>query len=334
MALPARLDLTALLSACVHLARRGGRIIREVHREGRLGAHNKALEGDARAADAMDPAEVLTIADTRSQAAIVSGLRAMFPGIRIVGEEEEVVVEEEGHGTEPGRKEPPTALADVPPLASDWDVPPALAASLTLADTCLWVDPLDGTIEFVRGNLQHVCVLIGVCVRDRPVAGVMHQPFVGGGEDGTVTYGAVGVGVFGDRRPASADPPPELRLATEPKHAEKPRIKAAMEALRACPVISQACGQNLLKVLRGETSALVMESGASRWDTCAGEALLMAVGGKVSQLDGEPYLYTQGAGSYQNTGGLIAARTEALHARVARAFRESSPETAGGGVTE
>merc|ERR1711948_196403 len=82
------------------------------------------------------------------------------------------------------------------------------------------------------------------------------------------------------------------------------------------PVISQGCGQNLLRVLRGQTSAFVQESGASRWDTCAAEALLQAVGGKVTTLDGTRYSYTQGTASYVNTEGLIAARTEALHSNV------------------
>merc|ERR1712125_274307 len=107
----------------------------------------------------MEPAEVLTIADTRSQDVIVTSLRGMFPGIRIVGEEDETS----------GGKEAPTLLQDVQPLAH-MEVPDVLASSLTPTDTCLWVDPLDGTIEFVRNNLHHVAVLIGVAVRDRPVA--------------------------------------------------------------------------------------------------------------------------------------------------------------------
>ena len=85
-------------------------------------------------------------------------------------------------------------------------MPEDFAASLTLADTCLWIDPLDGTLSFVRNELHQVSILIGIAVRDRPVAGVILEPFVGG-PDGTVTYGAVGVGVFGDRVPAFGNPP-------------------------------------------------------------------------------------------------------------------------------
>ena len=54
---------------------------------------------------------------------------------------------------------------------------PACAES----DVTVWVDPLDGTREFVEGPefWSGVTVLIGVAVKGVPVAGVIHQPFVG-----------------------------------------------------------------------------------------------------------------------------------------------------------
>ena len=54
---------------------------------------------------------------------------------------------------------------------------PACAES----DVTVWVDPLDGTREFVEGpeHWGSVTVLIGVAVKGVPVAGVIHQPFVG-----------------------------------------------------------------------------------------------------------------------------------------------------------
>lgn len=267
----------------------------------------------------MEPDQVLTVADTRAQHVIVSNIRTMFPGIRLVGEEDEEDTAK--------HSEEKISLQDVPPLASQLTIPAQLAESLTLADTCLWIDPLDGTIEFVRNNVHNVCVLIGIAVQDRPVAGVVLQPFVGG-DDGMVTYGAVGVGVFGDRSPVFADPPVTFTPAMEPKHAADPHMKASMGRIAdAAPqVLSQGAGQMLLKVLRGETSVFVQGSGASRWDTCANEALLMAVGGTVTDLEGRPYIYKQGAPSYVNAEGLIAARTEELHARVRKAFLDDATQ--------
>jgi len=311
----ARLDLRALMSACVHLARRGGRIIREVHQSGHLGEHNKKVEGDVRAVEAMAANEVLTVADNRAQDAIVTSLRSMFPRLRLVGEEGEVA-----------GKEAATPFEEVEMLDPSFEAPPELAEALTEADTCLWIDPLDGTKEFVLNNLENVSVLIGIAVRDRPVGGVMFQPFVGG-ERGTVTYGALGLGVRGDREPPVSDPPEELVIVTNPKSAELPRVKAALEGLDIPHklVLANASGNKLLRVLRGEASAFVIGPGPSRWDTCAGEGLLLAVGGKATTMDGQPYTYEEN-GEYENKAGLIAARTEAIHALLERAFAPDRSE--------
>lgn len=274
-----------------------------------LGVHNKKVLGDSRDVAEMEANEVLTAADGRAQDAIVTSLRSMFPGLRLVGEEGEVPALESA-----------TSLKEVPLLDHSFEVPHKLQESLTLADTCLWIDPLDGTKEFALGNLESVSVLIGVAVKDRPVAGIIHQPFVGEG-DGVTTYGAVGVGVFGNGAKVTGDPPPETVLVMSPKTAEDPRIRFAVERLvpRPSVTLANACGNKLLHVLRGDASVFLIGAGPSRWDTCAGEALLMAAGGVMTTLDGAPYQYVEG-GTYANTEGAIAARSRELHALLLEAF--------------
>jgi 3'(2'), 5'-bisphosphate nucleotidase len=41
----------------------------------------------------------------------------------------------------------------------------------------IWVDPLDGTMNFVTGDLMGVTTLIGVAYEGRPIFGVIHYPF-------------------------------------------------------------------------------------------------------------------------------------------------------------
>ncbi|GEQ72668.1 hypothetical protein JCM33374_g6355 [Metschnikowia sp. JCM 33374] len=48
-----------------------------------------------------------------------------------------------------------------------------------VSDAPTWVvDPLDGTVNYVH-FFPMVCVSIGFCVRNRPVVGVIHAPFLG-----------------------------------------------------------------------------------------------------------------------------------------------------------
>lgn len=41
----------------------------------------------------------------------------------------------------------------------------------------VWIDPLDGTSDFVKGNLSAVTVLIGLAIDGVPKIGVVHNPF-------------------------------------------------------------------------------------------------------------------------------------------------------------
>jgi 3'(2'), 5'-bisphosphate nucleotidase len=341
-------DLKKLMSACIYLARRGGDIIKEEHNKGQISlkAHNKKQEGDTRTVTEMEAHEVLTVADGRAQDAIITSLRSLFgPNLRIVGEEGEV----------PG-EELPTKWSDI---IDDEDkellqsllrpfntIPLQLKESLTAADVCLWIDPLDGTKEFVLGNLTNVSVLIGIAVCNRPVAGVILQPFVGGGD---VTYGAIGVGVFhnGDKieaglnhvvvdddddKDSRSSSDTTIKIAMSGKHiGDGGRLSNAIDRLNDVDVDPNnnnnntklcvqvlplnACGNKMLRVIRGDASAHLQGPGASRWDTCAGEALLMALGGVVTSLDGLPYQYIQDS-CYDNAGGFVAARTPELHSRL------------------
>ena len=44
-------------------------------------------------------------------------------------------------------------------------------------DSVIWIDPLDGTNDFVKGNLPAVTVLIGLSINGVSKAGIVHNPF-------------------------------------------------------------------------------------------------------------------------------------------------------------
>jgi len=44
-------------------------------------------------------------------------------------------------------------------------------------DAVLFIDPLDGTTEFVNGNISAVTVLLGLTVKGIPKVGIIHNPF-------------------------------------------------------------------------------------------------------------------------------------------------------------
>lgn len=44
-------------------------------------------------------------------------------------------------------------------------------------DAVVWIDPLDGTQDFVNGNLTAVTVLIGLSIGEKSRIGIVHKPF-------------------------------------------------------------------------------------------------------------------------------------------------------------
>ncbi len=59
-------------------------------------------------------------------------------------------------------------------------------------DAIVWIDPLDGTSDFVKENFPAVTVLIGLSINGFSRAGVVHNPFKDGDETKSATYFGTG----------------------------------------------------------------------------------------------------------------------------------------------
>jgi 3'(2'), 5'-bisphosphate nucleotidase len=101
------------------------------------------------------PRDPVTIADRRANALIVERLEREFPGTPIVAEESE----------------------------------PESFAGFRDAPTVFFVDPVDGTNEFVEKNPEFV-VMIGLLEGRTVTHGVIHAPMLGTAWAGAVGFGA------------------------------------------------------------------------------------------------------------------------------------------------
>lgn len=294
--------LPELLAACVAAAVHAGRVIREVVAAGAdLAVVNKA-DG------AYDPQ---TVADRRAQQRMMHALRRAFPALRIVGEE--------------GELEPPEARdrvdCDLPAAALPaLDVPAELRA-LDWSELVLWMDPLDGTKRFAAAKYDEVSVLLGLSYRKRAVAGVVHLPFAG--KSGATYWGGPGMGVF---LAAHADGPahttghvrvprptsgfPRRPLTATVSSTNCDLVNSALRALAPGEVrTGGATGTMVLGVVTGASDMFLRFKNATRkWDICAVEPLLVALGGAlVDAQDGKPYDYDADEDpTFDNPRGLLA----------------------------
>ena len=117
---------------------------------------------------ASDPRSALTEADVAAQSAIVSALRARWPTVKIVGEEDE---NDDAAPMSPKRGAP--LREDLCAAIETCDDARLRTLRVKSEDVTVFIDPVDGTREFVESRLRAVQCLIGIAVRGRAVAGAI-----------------------------------------------------------------------------------------------------------------------------------------------------------------
>jgi len=296
-----------LAGLCIALAREAAEFIRRGH------AARGTTSLDVVDKGGNDPQTAL---DRGAEAIIVQGLRARYPALAIVGEETGAVV---------------AALANeaaVVAAASRWDLTACWPEDedVELDRLCVFVDPLDGTREMLKGNLDSVTVLIGVCVDNRPRLGVIAAPFTSDDD----VFGAVGVGAFrvasdGALRPLLQSHAPtragELpaSVVVSNSRSETGAVSDCVARMRAAVPSLQVqraggCGRKLMVVASRAADLYVFPcAGTCLWDTCAGEAILRAAGGLVLDRRGREIDYARAPeAGFENRDGIVASHDARL----------------------
>ena len=314
--------LARLLQSCAELAHLAGETIRAVQREreqaeGGGGGGSAALGATLK--DAGDDRSYLTTADLRAQKVIVDGLRAQFPALSLVGEEDEA---EEGVKAldDPASWLPDAAVAAGCALGVAADGLPAELDAVALAELVVFIDPVDGTREFVQGRLEACQTLIGISWRGRAIAGVVGLPFHDPAKIGSVSAsppstaagvilsGIVGVGVFG-LPPAAEGASRTALVCASSKTVKEEVVVKAHAIVGGETLVAGGCGNKILRLLLGEADVTLFNLGTSLWDSCATEALLVASGGALTTLLGTPVEHTAAVPTPNRLGVVATAST-------------------------
>ncbi|CAI5717964.1 unnamed protein product [Peronospora effusa] len=302
--------LRPLLAACFSASLFGGRVIREVVE------HHVALDMVNKQEGTYDPQ---TIADRRSQQRIIYALRKAFPQLTIVGEEGELGPPAPEDVVQCDLK----ALDDVTFDGGD-DVQNLV---LNWKDLVLWVDPLDGTKRFAAKMYNEVSVLIGISYKQRPIAGVVHLPFHG--KHGITYWGGPSVGVFRSEHHESEAQITHVKLLKQTDKSSKrdlictvsstdcELVNNALQLLTPSTILTGgATGTMVLGVLTGQSDGFFRFKAATRkWDICAVEPLIEGLGGKLTDTQGNVYMYDHinNAPDFDNERGLIACVKPETH---------------------
>lgn len=228
------------------------------------------------------PDDPVTRADREANTLICAALAAAFPDDAVVAEESAPATPEE-------------------------------TSALVRRERVWFVDPIDGTREFADRNGEFA-VMIGLAIEGRAALGVVLMPTLGQALAGVVGGEAFCEDASGARRPlrvTAVQDPREATMMVSRSH--RPRIvEPVIERLGIHKTVS--CGSVGVKVARialGEADLYVHGGrGAKRWDSCAPEAILVAAGGRFTDIEGE--LIDYAASDLMLDNGLVASNG-ALH---------------------
>jgi 3'-phosphoadenosine 5'-phosphosulfate (PAPS) 3'-phosphatase len=338
-----------LLSTCIDAALHACAIIRCVQQE------DKSLEVTYK--EEWNPRSALTRADVDAQKLIINSLRTYWERkgehLNVVGEEEEIEQEIPDssstvtvatlRGNLLGQEE--SSKAFFSPLNEEQAPKPLVFDSLS--QVTVYVDPLDGTREFVDGRYENVTCLIGIAVDGKPVAGAIGIPFASSTPSSDITtstsevnvvYGLVGCGIGyftgtydccqksislhtitgqpGIPIPTTTDASAGLTqtaclddssviFMTGDSFDNSPMLSTMLSVARdtvADEIVSiqhtiiGGAGKKMLLCAYASCDASIPKFSFKKqstylWDTCAPEAILCAVGGKVTDIFGSPLIY-------------------------------------------
>jgi 3'(2'), 5'-bisphosphate nucleotidase len=235
---------------------------------GRLILNHYAGFSTARAKADSSP---VTAADEEAEALILDRLKALAPDIPVIAEEAMAA----------GRM-------------------PEIGARFFL------VDPLDGTKEFLQKNGEFT-VNIALIEGGKPVAGVVLAPakeraFVGEyGRAFEIPAPPHGPLAIADAHAIHARPAPRDGLiAIASRTHRDSQTDAYLAGFTIAERISAGSSLKFCLVAAGEADLYPRHGPTMEWDTAAGQAVLEAAGGSVTQFDGMPLRYGKIAAGFRN----------------------------------
>lgn len=203
----------------------------------------------------------VTLADQEAEALIEAKLADITPGIPIIGEE--------------------AAAEGKAPVHFD-------------REGYFWIiDPLDGTREFISGGGDYT-VNIALVYKNEPILGVVYAPVNGelyaGHHKGSAIMWREDTGK--EKEIQVRKPPKEgLTIVASKSHGSASRRDAFLEKFKINKLTQRGSSLKICIIAAGKADLYPRLGPTCEWDTAAGDAVLRAAGGMITDLNGKALVY-------------------------------------------
>lgn len=340
------INLAEFVSVCIYLSEECGKIIREV-----------GDSGDLKKVDKSDLSPT-TIADLKVQKTIEVCLKGLYPTLNVQGEESKESIE----NIEPACKSDAITAEIKQFISKEWlnenhnkrqdflkkiqatyqkgEVSLDMFESFNTKDAVVWIDPLDGTSDFVKGNLPACTVLIGLSVNQQSRFGIVHNPFSFQDQQKSLTYfGSAEHGSWvlnydknsslKDNLARKADylepfdhqqepkPDYEIKVAASLQHFSE-NMQTIINTIKPVETVRLGGAGNKCNNLSvGTVDAYIHPSpGLKYWDLCAPESIVKGMGGYATDLTQNRIVYDLDASP--KLKGLILAKNPPMYNEITR----------------
>lgn len=216
-----------------------------------------------------DDGSPVTVADRAAEEIIEKKLKEILPDVPIIGEE----------AAEAGK------LPD-----------------LTGAEYFWLVDPLDGTKEFISGSGDYT-VNIALIHKDTPVLGVVYAPvrgelYAGHDPDSAVRW-------LEDTNAEKSIcvrriPKAGMTVVASRNHGDSGKLDAFLENYKVEKLLKRGSSLKICAVAAGKADLYPRFGPTCEWDTAAGDAVLRAAGGMLTDLNHQPLTYGHAGRKFLN----------------------------------
>jgi 3'(2'), 5'-bisphosphate nucleotidase len=305
----------------------------------------------------------VTVADITAQKTIESTLQAIYPTLVIQGEESQEsmatvesavtpdqVTEEikafisQSKMNEHHEKRLPVIKDHFRKLYSHDEISSDVFDSFFTSEAVVWIDPLDGTQDFVNGNLSAVTVLIGLAINGKSRIGIVHKPF--SDEDMSKGKTVFGTGEHGAfvlpydekmtqeellKRKASYMEPFDqvnevaddytIKVGTSLNHLSA-QMKDTISKVSPVEIVrlGGAGNKSLAMAFAKTDSYLYPGKGLAYWDICAPESVVKGMGALTTNGNFEKLTYP--ITGNRVISGLIMARSPPMYNQILRRLRQ------------
>lgn len=235
-------------------------------------------ESGFQGAEAKDDGSPVTIADRAAEAIIETALRELLPAVPIIAEE----------------------------AAAEGRLP-----ALEGCEYFWLVDPLDGTKEFITGSGDYT-VNIALVKEGEPVLGIVYAPVRGELYAGCGPETALRWTEDTDREKhihVRRIPSEGLTVVASRNHGDPQKLDAFLAGYKVERLIKRGSSLKICAVAAGKADVYPRFGPTCEWDTAAGDAVLRAAGGVITDMRGKAFCYGRQKDKFLN-GEFIAAGRE------------------------